>query len=93
MEDDVLRATLAKAIAASAAVEALATTVLMMYPPEVRSAALKLMRGAMSDIGPKGTASFEAAEFMADVRVLAVEHLDKSVSRIEAALARADTFG
>ncbi|MCX4194522.1 hypothetical protein OMR07_02275 [Methylobacterium organophilum] len=87
MDEESFRALFARVMATGTMVEVLTTAYLADKPPEFAGAVLGTMRGAAKDIGPAGTMSDEAAEFMADSRVRAGESLEHMIGRVEAMLA------
>ncbi len=87
MDEERFRALFARVIATGTMAEILTAAFLADKPPEMARALLETMRSAAKDIGPAGTMSDVAAEFMADSRVLAGESMEHMIGRVEAMLA------
>ena len=86
MEDAIearFRGLFARIMATGTMVEVLTFAFLSDKAPEVAEILLRTIRNSGKDIGPPGTMSDAAAEFMADARVQAAESLEHMVRRVE----------
>lgn len=77
------RGLFARIMATGTMVEVLMFAYLSDKPPEVAQIMLRTIRNTGQDIGPAGTMSDIAAEFMADVRVQTDQSLEHMARRVE----------